>query len=67
MNKTKRILMAERLERAANDELKKLEIKTQCRECGHSQMVRIAPGESKTIVCKHCETTYGLTAHSIDK
>lgn len=67
MNKTKRILMAEQIERAANDEFKKPEVKTYCRECGHSQMIRIASGESKTIVCKHCESTYGLTAYSVDK
>lgn len=67
MNETKRILMAKRIERAVNDKLEKLEIKTHCGQCGHSQMVRIAHGESITIICKHCETTYGLTAHSIDK
>lgn len=68
MNKTKRILMAEQIERAVNDKLSKLEtIKTYCGECGHSMMVKMAHGESKTIVCKHCETTYGITAHNVDK
>ena len=63
MNKTKRILIAERIERAMNDKLAKSEAKTQCRECGHSQMVKIAPGESKRVTCKCCRTSYGLTAH----
>lgn len=67
MNETKRILMAKRIERAASDELKKPEIKTYCRECGHSQTVRIAAGEPKTIICLHCDATYGLIVYSVDK
>ena len=68
MNKTKRILMAEQIERAANDKLAKLEtIKISCSECGRIMVVKMVHDESKRITCEKCRTSYGITAHNVDK
>ena len=54
MNKTKRILMSERIERAVNDKLAKKETKTYCRNCGHFQIITITNNESKVVACERC-------------
>lgn len=62
---TNRIAKARSIEHAAkfkaiNLGLVNREIKAQCNNCGYCQKVVIDNGETKTIICKYCGTTYNV-------